>query len=422
MQTLPPSSQQPLSLGKKIAVAFTVLLLAGIVVGSLWFLRLTVPPNISIPTPTMPSPNALDFYIAAGKQFRDSKKVGYAQQHRHSGTNTDDHVYSLNEQEEFVSENAVTLQTLRKGLSCAYLSPPFRSINDVGHYWATERSLARLLALDVQVKAARGDAAGAVNAGLDAVQMGEQLPHGAVLIGQLVGIACQSIGRDRVWPEVNSLTAVQAQAAANRLEPIEASPVSLAETWQQEEWFGQAAILEQFQHGQARGLAQFAKNAILRHYTDFMNECIAEARMPYAARPPAPTIPDDPWCVEMCPVFAPDSIRYADNETQNSLLMVTLALRAYHAQHGGYPPSLQALVPQYLTAIPADPFARSGPLRYQFQGGRYVLYSIGPDGKDDGGKPIFDPSKPAPISGERDMRFIVWPNSAGDDVAGVNWV
>ena len=61
-------------------------------------------------------------------------------------------------------------------------------------------------------------------------------------------------------------------------------------------------------------------------------------------------------------------------------------------------------------------------MHYKRIGSKYVLYSIGPDGKDDGGRPIFDSSKPPPPAGsERDYRYKVEQNSSGDVVAGVNF-
>ena len=119
-----------------------------------------------------------------------------------------------------------------------------------------------------------------------------------------------------------------------------------------------------------------------------------------------------------------DAIRFrvTEPDTQNALLAVSFALRAYRLDHGAYPATLAALTPAYLSRVPDDPFAISGPLRYKRQGGKYVLYSVGPDGKDNGGKPIFDPSKPPPPAGsERDYRSAVRNNSVGDVVAGVNF-
>ena len=108
---------------------------------------------------------------------------------------------------------------------------------------------------------------------------------------------------------------------------------------------------------------------------------------------------------------------------QNALLEVTLALRAYQLAHGRYPAQLSALVPGYLHAVPDDPFALSGPLRYTLHGQQCVLYSVGPDGKDDGGVPSADgqgtPWKPLPGGGRVNQPWLT-DKSTGDIVAGVN--
>ncbi len=108
-------------------------------------------------------------------------------------------------------------------------------------------------------------------------------------------------------------------------------------------------------------------------------------------------------------------------DTENALLLTLLALRAYKLEHGIYPATLSALAPSYLKAVPNDPFALSGPLSYSRTASGFLLYSVGPDGKNDGGKPIFDPTKPAPtVAGSLDQRYQIQPESQGDIVAGVN--
>src|SRR5262249_38244412 len=60
----------------------------------------------------------------------------------------------------------------------------------------------------------------------------------------------------------------------------------------------------------------------------------------------------------------------------------------FRLDHPDSPPpaSLDALVPGYLASAPADPFGR-GPLRVKAEGGDVRVYSVGPDGVDDGGAP-----------------------------------
>jgi len=68
------------------------------------------------------------------------------------------------------------------------------------------------------------------------------------------------------------------------------------------------------------------------------------------------------------------------------LALTALALEQFRAAHGNrYPAGLSDLIPTYLDAPLMDPFDGQ-PLRYRKQGAGYVLYSIGPDLKDNGGQ------------------------------------
>jgi hypothetical protein len=65
---------------------------------------------------------------------------------------------------------------------------------------------------------------------------------------------------------------------------------------------------------------------------------------------------------------------------------IALALRLYEIDHGQRPTSLEQLVPDYLDAIPADPFGDgTRPIGYLPDAAPPILYSIGDDGVDDGG-------------------------------------
>ncbi len=68
------------------------------------------------------------------------------------------------------------------------------------------------------------------------------------------------------------------------------------------------------------------------------------------------------------------------------LALAALALEQFRAARGNrYPGALSELTPEYLPTPLLDPFDGQ-PLRYRKQGAGYVLYSIGADLKDDGGK------------------------------------
>jgi hypothetical protein len=89
-------------------------------------------------------------------------------------------------------------------------------------------------------------------------------------------------------------------------------------------------------------------------------------------------------------------------------------LRAFHLDRSRYPASLNELVPEYLRQVPVDPFDGGEPFHYQAQSGKYTLWSIGPDGVDNHGKPIFNHGK------EGHARYWTLPDSQGDMVAGTN--
>ena len=67
---------------------------------------------------------------------------------------------------------------------------------------------------------------------------------------------------------------------------------------------------------------------------------------------------------------------------QFELTKLGFALAAYRADRGSYPAKLVDLLPKYVTEIPKDIFSE-GELHYKRQGDGYLLYSVGPNGKED---------------------------------------
>lgn len=65
--------------------------------------------------------------------------------------------------------------------------------------------------------------------------------------------------------------------------------------------------------------------------------------------------------------------------------LTAIAVALYRIEHGGQlPATLQALHGTYFTALPVDP-ASGQPLRYKTDASSFTIYSLGADGKDDGG-------------------------------------
>jgi hypothetical protein len=74
---------------------------------------------------------------------------------------------------------------------------------------------------------------------------------------------------------------------------------------------------------------------------------------------------------------------------QFQLTKLGFAMAAYHADHGKYPVKLAELPPKYVREIPKDIFT-DGELHYKLDGNGYIIYSVGPNGVDDGGKRMDD--------------------------------
>jgi hypothetical protein len=76
----------------------------------------------------------------------------------------------------------------------------------------------------------------------------------------------------------------------------------------------------------------------------------------------------------------------ADKTTQafeNNI--VAFALARFLRDNGKYPEKLDALIPKYLPQVPKDIFSGKT-LIYRPEGNGYLLYSVGVNGKDDGGR------------------------------------
>jgi len=94
--------------------------------------------------------------------------------------------------------------------------------------------------------------------------------------------------------------------------------------------------------------------------------------------------------VPICYAFTPDLSRFfganALNKALDKGLMLVAALEAYRLEHETYPEKLHQLVGPYIRKVPTDPFTDGKSFVYSRKDARYLLYSIGPDMKDDGGK------------------------------------
>ena len=345
------------------------LIVVGAAICSMLVFDLAMPVHHApIPTPAMPDPNAFDGYCRAYQGvLRDEKPI------------------------------AIPASLVGSSYAAA----------------ARFRELARLLALDGSVKARQGDWMGAANAYIDAIKLGVDIPHGSNVIGQLIGAACEAIGRQGLRQIVPHLTYQQARAARIRLGLIESHRTPFADALREEEYEQQSQLLfyfakpnwitaitsDQFNDSEiflghssevdrlmfmAR-LAITGKQRIYDEYTGYQDAVIKSIAGGYALRTSTAAIPADPITDVSIHTFRINTDKIRDSvevktvngETQNEMLIVALA----------------------------------GQLSYIYSGSTYVLYSVGPDGEDNDGTPI------APTYHNIAR---VFASSIGDIVYGIN--
>ena len=285
--------------------------------------------------PPLPNPNGYDDFLKAGAAVPGSVSDFRALDH--------DGLRDL------VAANAETLRLLRLGLTRQCSVPPEAAMTNTAgmlNDLSGMKRLVQLLAAEGRLREMDNQPTEAARSYLDAIRFGNEISRGGFLINRLVGIACEAIGRSPLAKLVPSLKPEAARQIIAELEKIEHTHV----TWDE---------------------ALRNENRFLRHQL---------------RANPNPVI----WATSLWQLRG--AMRRAAEKHNRvlaceRLLAVELALRCYQAEKARPPARLAELVPNYLSQVPPDPFTGQ-PLVYRPQGSNWLLYSIGPDGVDDGGKPV----------------------------------
>jgi hypothetical protein len=85
------------------------------------------------------------------------------------------------------------------------------------------------------------------------------------------------------------------------------------------------------------------------------------------------------------------------NQIRMRMLITSLAIRAFELENDRPPAKFAELIPSYLPAIPTDPYGNGDALKYVASGDEFLLYSVGPNRIDEGGK---SPPKGTQLEGD----------------------
>jgi hypothetical protein len=365
------------------------------------------PPNIHIPTPKMPSPNAWDDFQLATRLI--GKKHGPLSDPRSS------HVWTKAEYESFMRDNAASMTALRKGLTKPYLHPPIRGIHHDYSSYAYYRELARIQGSAAMYYEFIGNPGKAADSCLDGMEFGVVLPRGGSIIAGLVSVAIESICSCQLDRIIEKLSPDDLARVATRLDSIEKkrvpfSDVIIEEGYSSASWymelFRDPNIIKEIRNPKnwiKSDLSGFGnepniwtnikyafanKTAALQQNLDYYKAVAAEQKGQYIGKSSV-TVPDN----ILKSLILSDVVRarmpFTKNEAIATLLRTEVALRLYYAENKRYPSSLSEIVPKYLKSELVDPFGMGKPLRYKSldNGKKFLLYSLGANMTDEGGNP-----------------------------------
>ena len=278
-----------------------------------------------------------------------------------------------------------------------------------------QRTLASLLKLAAVHRHQAGDDAAAVETLRDLLAMARALDRVSLLVPQLIGQGITSMASEAATDVAELLRVDPSGAAAADTDKVAARPATAGavraligdlldeEVYRRgirDAWRGQRMeMLDALRVAAGRSSPLMAfrlrRDAIvvLRTY-DRATEAALQPTWPAAKPkiPPAP--PGDNWLTEaaeramtMATMSNGFVLQYRLS-AERRVAAVALAAALFRADHDGRNPArLADLVPKYLPAGPADPFAPDGgALKLIVRGDTGPLvYSVGEDGKDDGG-------------------------------------
>lgn len=358
-----------------------------------WLDRGVTEPPLVRPAP--PADNAYPAFVAAGRMAVEAK-----------GARKNVVIPPIAEAKALVAANAPALATLRKAFGKPYVPTQPYTFDALYPEYADYRKLARALAVESAVRSDAGNVAGAAESLLDAIELGVTVPQNSLLIGRLVGNACEAIGQTGLTPLANQLTAAAARAAARRLEGLDARRLPFADTIHTEGIATHEALRSLLAHHSPRETLQLlgsselrltltqmlliSRQTILDHHRLRMEFQARRATLAWndPRRTAAYSGPTDP-INEMLDIAANGAaLRDRLARTRSALLTARLALHAYRLERGVWPKSLDQLAAaRILRGVPRDGFTEGSPLQYSLRNGKPVVYSIGPDARDDGGTP-----------------------------------
>jgi hypothetical protein len=132
-------------------------------------------------------------------------------------------------------------------------------------------------------------------------------------------------------------------------------------------------------------LAMTPRRVVMANADRFLRQVIAESKKPFRERR-QPIPPSDAWWQNGLSVMSGTRTEFMVEwpQTELALLEVALAVRLHRVRHGRWPARLAEIDRHTLPTVPRDLWGQ--PIAYRLKNGAPVVYSLGGNGKDDGGE------------------------------------
>jgi len=291
----------------------------------------------------------------------------------------------------------------------------YGSVADLGQL----RQGSQLLALDARYRAKRGEREKAVADIVALHQMARHVSSDPILIAYLVAVYIDGLARETLSVLLGGSTVPPEELVPlTKLDPVFFRPV-LQRALQREQALalsiyttlaeGNTEVLEMGAEGNVpAALAPpiwrlFLMAEDVAAYREAMRRIAGVVSRPYPiaadAWPAGQNVMEVRGLVVRMVVPALHRISQspARADASRRLLPLAVAVAKYRHAKGKYPAQLDELVPKFLPYVPTDPYTGE-PMKLAVKDAGVIVYSVGPDLKDDGGQEI--KSKQPPLEGD----------------------
>lgn len=266
------------------------------------------------------------------------------------------------------------------------------------------RAATRLLALEAAVAAHRGQTDAAVDAVMAMFAAARSIEQEPILVMQLMRMAIGASARGRVEWLLSAAALDDAQlarldaelAASSYGEPMRRALVG--ERVIGTEGFSNLALVLPLTPQELSRMPRSTKDKPT--YLQLMRETIAAFEKDGPARKQAAAAADArvieltrtwnakrtyPITLSIMPPVIACAEAANRNDGERDAARAAVAVERFFRSEGRLPSKLNELVPRFLGSPPIDP-CDGQPLRYRVEAAEYLVYSVGPNGVDDGGR------------------------------------